>query len=102
MAANYNAVKKAVVDVVDDFSPLDIVAGYGNKYNAKTKLEKIGLSTPALAVMPPRFNKSLRAVVGNSWHPVGPVNLVDKVTIGDLILLACGQSGAIVPNGEPK
>ena len=99
--ASYTAVKKAVIDVVDDFSQLDIVAGYGSTYSAKTKLEKIGLSSPVLAVMPPRFNKRLGALVGTTWRNVAPSTLVGKTTIGDLILLACGQSGTVVPFGEP-
>lgn len=101
MAIKYASVKKAVIDVVDDFSNLDVFKDYPAKYNAKTKLEKLGISVPVLAVMPPRFNKKLREVAGRAWQPVGPMNLVDKATIGDLILLACGQCGCIVPEGEP-
>lgn len=101
MAATYKSVKAAVVDVVDDFTALDVVAGYGSKYNAKTKLEKLGLSAPVMAVMPPRYNKKLRLVVQSAWHPVGSIDLVAQSTIGELILLACGQSGVLVPTGEP-
>jgi hypothetical protein len=101
MAVTYALVKKAAIEVIDDFSKLDVSAEYGTKYNGKTKLEKLGLSGPVLAVMPPRFNKSLRAVTGSSWHPVGAIDLVALKTIGDAILLACGQSSTIVPEGEP-
>lgn len=101
MAATYKSIKAAVVDVVDDFSALDVVVGYGTKYNAKTKLAKLGLSAPVMAVMPPRYNKKLRLVVGSGWHPVGSIDLVAQLTIGDLILLACGQSGVVVQTGEP-
>lgn len=101
MAATYAAAKAAVIDVVDDFTPLDITAGYGSKYNAKSKLEKIGLGDAVLAVMPPRFNKVMRKIVGATWNPVGPLDTVACATIGDLIELACGQGGLSVPAGEP-
>ncbi|RUR67522.1 hypothetical protein EJP67_10695 [Variovorax guangxiensis] len=101
MAADYQALKRTVIDVADDFSSLDIVAGYGSKYAASTKLGKIGISDPVLAVMPPRFNKVMRNLVGGSWRRVGSIDLVACETIGDLILLACRQSGATVPPNEP-
>ena len=82
MAATYASVKKATIDVIDDFSKLDVSADYGTKHSAKTKLEKLGLSQPVLAVMPPRFNKSLRAVTGSAWQPVGAIDLVALATIG--------------------
>ena len=101
MANSYATVKEAVIDVVDDFTPLEILKDYGVKYSATTKLEKIGIGAPSLAVMPPRFNKRLREVTGAAWHPVGPIDLVAQATIGQLIIVACGQSGTAVPDGEP-
>jgi hypothetical protein len=102
MAATYPDVKATVIDLIDDFSELDVVAGYGDKYNAKTELASLGISAPVLAVMPPRFNKRLQSVVGPGWQNVGAIDLVAQKTIGDLVLLACGQSSTVVPDGEPK
>lgn len=99
--AGYKKIKAASIDLVDDFSELDVVSAYGDKYNAKTKLARLGISGPVLAVMPPRFNKVMRALVGDAWLRVGPIDLVECKTIGDIILLACGQSGTTVPEGEP-
>lgn len=102
MPADFKSVKKAVIDLVDDFTPLDVAKNYGDKYTAKTKLAKIGLTDAVLAVMPPRFNKVMRALVGKSWNLVGPLDTVGCATIGDVIELACGQSGSTMPKGEPK
>lgn len=102
MDVAYAEIKAAVIDVIDDFSELDVVLGYGTKYTAKSKLLSLGISQPVLAAMPPRFNKSLRKVAGEEWSVVGAIDLVSLKTIGDMILLACGQSSAIVPDGEPK
>lgn len=102
MTVTYTKIKAAVIDVIDDFSELNIVSGYGTKYTAKTKLPDIGISQPVLAMMPPRFNKSLKAVAGEKWNIVGAIDLVSMKTIGDMILLACGQSSATLPEGEPK
>lgn len=102
MTATYASTKAAVIELVDDFTPLDIVPGYGDKYSAKTKLAKIGLGDAVLAVMPPRFNKVMRKLVGTAWQAVGPLDTVGCTTVGDLIELACGQSGVAVPTGEPK
>ena len=99
--ATYAKVKAQVIDVVDDFSNDDVGSGYGTTYTAKTKLTKLGLTTAVRSVMPRRFNKALRALVGVSWQPVGSIDLVSKATIGDLIELACGQSATPIPTGEP-
>jgi hypothetical protein len=102
--ANYNVVKKAVIGVVDDFTKLAITANYGpkvpGKYNAKTKLERIGINAPVLSIMPMRLNKVMDALSTN-WKDVGTLDLVQQVTIGHMILLACAQSQTKVPAGEP-
>lgn len=98
----YAKVKAQVIDVIDDFAKQDdVVSGYGTMYTAKTKLTKLGLTSAVRSVMPRRFNKALRELVGESWHPVGSIDLVSKATIGDLIELACGQSATPIPTGEP-
>lgn len=102
MAIAYSKVKSAVIDIIDDFSVLDINVDYGSKYKSSTKLTKIGINVPILAVMPPRFNKVMRALAGTTWRAVGPIDLVPCESIGDLIFLACGQSGALLPQGEPS
>jgi len=101
MAASYGTVKKAVVDVVDDFTKLDIGAGYGTKYSAKTKLDKIDVVSAKLAVMPPRFNKVMGKLIGNGWKNVGPIDTVSCVSIGDVISLACEKGSITIPAGEP-
>jgi|SRR3990172_8557544 len=98
----YADLKDKVVDVIDDFAKKDEVkAGYGSKYTAKTKLDDIGVTEPVRAVMPKRFNKVMRDLVGATWQPVGPIDLVPKETIADMVSIACGQSGILLPQGEP-
>jgi hypothetical protein len=103
--ATYISVKKAVIDLVDDFTEADVADNYVPQgkaiYNAKTKLVKLYITEPVLAIMPIRFNKAMKKVSGKSWTDVGSLDLVDKKTIGELILLACGNSGTKVPVGEP-
>lgn len=98
----YVELKNNVIDVVDDFAKMDDVkAGYGSKYTAKTKLDKLGITEPVRAVMPKRFNKVMRELVGAAWKPVGSIDLVPTGTIADVIKLACGQSAIPLPQGEP-
>jgi len=98
----YVELKDAVIGVIDDFAKKDdITGGYGPKYSAKTKLDKIGVTEPVRAVMPKRFNKVMRDLVGTAWKPVGSIDLVPKETIADMITIACGQSGVLLPQGEP-
>lgn len=98
----YAQLKLSVIDVVDDFAKKDDVrAGYGSKYSAKTKLDKIGVTEPVRAVMPKRFNKVMRDLAGTAWRPVGSIDLVSMETIADMISIACGQSGVLLPQGEP-
>src|SRR5262245_2426254 len=103
--ASYKTVKAAVIDVIDDFTKKDVAAHYSPRgqanFDAKTKLLTLAINDPVLAVMPIRFNKSLTKVSGITWKTVGSLDLVNKKTIGDLILLACGNSGTKVPPGEP-
>lgn len=99
----YADLKNKVIEVIDDFArDDDVMAGYGSKFSAKTKLDKIGVTEPVRAVMPKRFNKVMRDLVGASWQPIGSIDLVPKETIADMITLACGQSGVLLPQGEPK
>ncbi|MEY3296730.1 MAG: hypothetical protein RLZZ451_2778 [Pseudomonadota bacterium] len=103
--ASYTKVKAAVIDVVDDFTKKDVVANYkpagAATFSAKTKLATLAINETILASMAIRFNKSLSKVVGSGWTEVGAFDLVQKSTIGDLILLACAASGTKVPAGEP-
>lgn len=101
----YATVKAAVIELVDDFTKKDVVANYapkGNKsYDASTKLITLYINEPVLAVMPIRFNKVMHPLCPK-WKDVGSLDLVDQETIGDLILLACGQCSTHVPAGEPS
>lgn len=98
----YTDIKDKVIDVIDDFAKKDDVnAGYGSKYSAKTKLDKIGVTEPVRAVMPKRFNKVMRDLVGAAWKPIGSIDLVQRETIAEMITMACGQSGILLPQGEP-
>lgn len=105
MSEKYMRVKTAVIEVVDDFSDYAVAANYaprGKKtYTAKTELITLHINAPVLAIMPIRFNKALNAACAGEWRDVGTLDLVDQATIGDLIRLACGQSGTSMPVGEP-
>ncbi|KQT10948.1 hypothetical protein [Ramlibacter sp. Leaf400] len=106
MPATYAAIKRAVIDVVDDFaSKDDVVDNYkpsgGKLYDAKTKLITLYINDPVLAMMPIRFNKALRKVAGSGWKNVGSLDLMKKKTIGDLIKLACSAAKVTVSAGEP-
>jgi hypothetical protein len=98
---NYTSAKGNAIDVVDDFTKLDVVANYGGKFTAKTKLDSIGIPDVVRAVMPPRTNKVFRKLV-QPWVNVGTVELVQCSSIGDFIKLVCGKAGISIPMGEPK
>lgn len=99
----YAKLKRSVIDVIDDFAKKDDIGkNYGSKYSAKTKLDTIGVTAPVRAVMPKRFNKVMRNLVGTAWRPVGSIDLVATDKISDMISIACGQSGVALPQGEPK
>ncbi|NTU44847.1 MAG: hypothetical protein HGA99_04895 [Chlorobiaceae bacterium] len=104
--ATYKELKDKVIEIIDDFAESDNVKeGYGKKdsgYNASTKLEDIGITQPVLIVMPKRFNKVMRELVGSGWRVVGPIDMGSLNTIADMIKLACGQSGIWLPKGEPE
>ena len=98
--AKYQQVRAAAIGLIDDFSPKDVVAGYGSTYTPKTKLAgSLGLSDPARAVMPVRTNKVMLPLVGVTWTDVGPLDTVACQTIGDFILLLCRKSKTLVPGG---
>jgi hypothetical protein len=103
--ASYAAVKISVIDVVDDFTKKEVSANYspnGSKaFSAKTRLATLAINETMLTSMVFRFNKSLKKTCGAKWKDVGAFDLVQKTTIGDLIMLACGASSTKVPPGEP-
>jgi len=101
MATSYAKVKDLVIDLIDDCSDFDIVAGYGSKYSAKTKLTTLGISNMLKAFLCKPLNKRMRELVGNSWRRVGPADLAPIATIGKLIERTCGQGGIPLPAGEP-
>jgi len=102
---SYAKVKAAVIDVVDDFTKKDVAANYKplgtSTYSAKTKLASLSINETVLATMTIRFNKVLESVSSPMWTTVGAFDLVQKASIGDLILLACAKSKTTVPLGEP-
>ncbi|NUZ06743.1 hypothetical protein [Piscinibacter koreensis] len=104
--ASFDALKAVVIDVIDDFTKHDVALNYDPKgsrsYNAKVKLAKLYINEPVLAVMPIRFNKAMRTLVGSKWRDVGSLDLVALATIGEVIALACAHSGIELPAGEPK
>jgi hypothetical protein len=103
--ASYAKVKAAVIEIVDDFTRKDVVANYkplgAATYSAKTKLASLNINETVLATMTIRYNKLLESICSPKWTNVGAFDLVQKTTVGDLILLACAKSGTLVPQGEP-
>jgi hypothetical protein len=65
------------------------------------RLASLAINETVLATMTIRYNKALAVVCTPKWTHVGAVDLVQKSTIGDLILLACAKSNTTVPFGEP-
>jgi hypothetical protein len=104
---SYAKLKKLAVDVVDDFTKLDIVAGYfpsmgqTAKFNAKTKLDTIEITAPVRSVMPPRVNKVMAKEFGDDWSDVSAFETVKLSTIGDLIKLCAKHAQETIPAGEP-
>lgn len=96
----YMTAKKLAIDLVDDFTKLDVAKDYGGKFKASTKFDKLGISPPVAAAMPPRVNKILK---GNYPNPsnIGSLDMVGVGTIGDFILLFCDHANEPVPVGEP-
>ncbi|OEY92165.1 hypothetical protein BJD20_09685 [Acinetobacter proteolyticus] len=100
---SYHILKKKVIDLIDDqATKYDVLLGYGSNFSANTSLDEIGVTAPVRAHMPKSFNKAMKNLVGDTWQDVGTITLVQMDTIGDFILLACGQSGIPRPAGEPK
>jgi hypothetical protein len=97
---SYAKAKKLAIDLVDDFSKLDVVQDYGSKYKASTKFDKLGISAPVAASMPHRVNKVLKANYHYTTN-VGSLDMVGVGTIGDFILLFCDHAGEQIPVGEP-
>ncbi len=103
----YDTLKKLAVDVVDDFSSMDIAAGYfpprngAARYNAKTKLDTIELTAPVRSVMPPRINKVMAKAYGSAWSDVSAYETVKLASIGDTIKLCAKHAGEAIPSGEP-
>jgi hypothetical protein len=103
----YQTLKKLVIDVVDDFSDLDVNGGYfpapgtNAKYNAKTKLDTVKVTTPVRSVMPPKINKELSKRYRSTWRDVSAFETVKLKTIGDAIKLCAEHAGETIPTGEP-
>ena len=97
---NYPVAKSTILDIIDDFAEkIDVVAGYGVKYNAKTALAKVQINDPVKSMMPKAINK---AFAGENWTKVGPIDTVDCQSIGDMIKLVCANKRIALPAGEPK
>lgn len=97
----YPAAESLAVELVDDFTELDIASGWGSTYKAATKLDDIGISSPLRAMMPPRANKVLAANYARH-KPVGSTDTVKADTIGAFIKLFCRKARVTVPWGFPK
>jgi hypothetical protein len=98
---NYAQAKAAAIDVLDDFTKLDIKSGYGGKYKATTKLDTIGIVDVIRAVMPHRTNKVF-STASRAWSNVGSIDLIQCSTISAFIKLVCAHATIAVPAGEPK
>ena len=98
----YTKLKKLAVDVIDDFTDLDILAHYGDTYNAKTLLDNIQITAPVRSVMSPRVNKVFAKANGSTWKGIRPVDSVKCKTIGDFIKLVAKNAQETVPAGEPQ
>ena len=98
---NYKKLKEAAINVIDDYSDFDVLANYGGKYSAKTKLATLGIGTAMMGFICKPLNKRMRELLGAKWQRVGPADLHGINTIGKMIVLCCGQAGVPLPNGEP-
>lgn len=103
----YAKLKQLAVDLIDDFSDLDIKIGYfpppgeAAKYNAKSKLDAVQITAPVRSVMPPRVNKVLAKAYGGDWSDVSAFETVKVTTMGDFIKLCAKHAGETLPQGEP-
>jgi hypothetical protein len=103
----YRTLKRVAIDVIDDFSDLDVNGGYfppqgtSARYTAKTKLDSVKVTTPVRSVMPPKFNKEFSKLYGSAWSDVSAFETVKLKTIGDAIKLCAEHAGETVPTGEP-
>lgn len=97
---NYPSAKKTILDIIDDAATeIDVLAGYGDKFTAKTTLAKIKITEGSKAMMPKRINKAFAEA---NWKRVGPLDTVKCQTIGDMIKLVCTRGQIALPTGEPK
>lgn len=97
----YVKLKKMAIDAIDDFTDFEIIANYGDTYDAKTLLDNIQITAPVRSVMSPRLNKVFSKVYGNAWAGIRPIDSVKCKTIGDIIKLVAKNSKETVPAGEP-
>jgi|GEM_PF-6407024 len=104
--ATYADVKACAIDVVDDFTEMDLAANYAPagkaNFSAKTKMTSLTINETTLAGMTIRFNKAMGKLCGDSWNKVGSFDMVKLTTVGQCIQLACAKSGTNLPVGEPK
>lgn len=83
----YTKLKKLAVDVIDDFTDLDILSHYGDIHNAKTLLDNIQITAPVRPFMSPRANNVFAKANGSTWKCIRPVGSMKCNTIGDFIKL---------------
>lgn len=96
----YSEAKAKAIDIVDDFSKLDITANYGTRFNAKSTLDSVEVYSAIRAAMPHRTNKIFGDGV-KKWKNVGSVDCVRCTTIAAFIKLVCRNAGIDIPDGEP-
>jgi hypothetical protein len=99
---SYPVLKKLAIDLVDDFTALDIAINYGQQYSATTKLDTINITAPVKSVMPPRTNKVMGEKYTNDWKLVRDIDIVKCKTIGDFIKLLAKNAKVLLADGEPK
>jgi hypothetical protein len=75
--------------------PGDYGNGPGKKYNADTKLSKIGISAALKADLSGKTNVEFRKTFGEGWSRVGPHDTMDCITIGSYLTLICEHAPAV-------
>lgn len=98
---DYPTAELLAVDIVDDFTKLDINTGWGKTYKASTKMDDIRINDMLRRVMPYRVNKVLEDNYRTS-KGVGPIDMARATTIGAVIELFCKKAGVTIPDGFPK
>ncbi len=94
-------VKLHALEILDPVTQENLVAQYGTKFSAKSKLFlDLGIPPERMAVMAPKVNQELKRYPGSLNVTSSALSVLG--TVGDFVSLFSRAAGVAIPPGEPK